>query len=120
MKAILAFLFLAAACGAQAATYGELVAARRAGTNIVERPDPARVVARSVLSHTASNALVVAVRLDGTIATNVVHYAMIQGAAVVRRNVSARCSEASEWRRMTVALAAAAGSDTNAVLASSA
>lgn len=98
-------------------TYGDLVAARRAGTNIVRAIDQHAVTARRLVSRTSSNAVVEIVQMDGTTSTNVVRYALIRGAEQVRSNVAARVAENVEYRRWLVIEAAGAGQDTNAVLA---
>lgn len=113
MKRLLLLALLPALAFAQdaAPTYRDLIAAKRAGIAIDRsaRPEPTRRVIRT----TSSNAVVV---VDGI--TNIVHFAMIPDAEIVKTNQAAAVAESAAYQSMILALAAKWSASTNGLLAS--
>jgi len=110
--AIALFLVSATAALAQSPTYRDVIAAKRAGSN----PPPCVVateVIRRVVVSTASNATVVFLTPGGETRTDIVHYAVMYGAAQVQTQEAARVAERQALRKLTMAIATTAGTDTN-------
>lgn len=111
MKAlwILALIPVLALADDRGPTYGDLIAARRAGVSIdrTARPDPIRRVIRT----TSSNAVV---EVDGV--TNIVRFAMIPDAEIVKTNQATATAETAAYQSMLMALAAKWSASTNGLL----
>jgi len=111
IRALVLFFVSASLAIAQTPTYSQLIAAKRSGSN----PPPRLITepVRRVVSTTASNAMVEVTQPDGIVRTDVVRYAVMYGAAQVQTQEAARVSERLALRKLTMAIAATAGSDTN-------
>jgi hypothetical protein len=94
-------LFICALCvsAVHAQTYGDLVAARKAGRVL----SPPRETVRTVISTSTSNALVRVAHPDGRVTTNLVAFVAIPRAAIVAADVHADRAIAAEEKAFLAA-----------------
>lgn len=118
-SAIVLILLSATAALAQTPTYRDVIAAKRAGSNPPPRVVHSEVI-RRVVSSTASNAMIVFITPGGETRTDLVHYAVMYGAAQVQTQQAARVAEQAALARLALTLAQRRGTATNALLDGSA